>query len=207
MENDLPTKSVLFVHKLGSVKDTSGTAHDAEAMRAYDASCAADLFAAVERERERVGCAELSEFEVAARSPASLHQWLCQPFLRAFVLRVDGSVVGAVYFIRDNAWDDGYRCSCLFWISGLWEGRGLVSSAVRVLCQDLLQNTKIFRVELACSVSNTRAEKLARRAGFVLEGTRRHGIPAANGTECWLDVHVWSFLKSDAKEFPLEDDA
>lgn len=90
---------------------------------------------------------------------------------------------------------DAERRSCEigYWVTGEYEGRGLVSDAVRALgnaCFEL----GVHRIQLRCAVENARSERLARRCGYVLEGRLR----AVRKTDAgWADDFVFSRLASD----------
>jgi RimJ/RimL family protein N-acetyltransferase len=72
-------------------------------------------------------------------------------------------------------------------------GRGLMTRAVRLLCDWLLEEG-IGRIELRTHPDNEASQKLAQRVGFQREGLERKSI--------WLhgervDAMVWSLLPSD----------
>lgn len=74
-------------------------------------------------------------------------------------------------------------------------GRGLMTRAVRLLCDWLLQEG-VGRIELRTHPDNEASQKLAERAGFRREGLERQSI--------WLhgarvDAILWSLLPSDAR--------
>ena len=74
-------------------------------------------------------------------------------------------------------------------------GRGLMTRAVRLLCDWLLEEG-VGRIELRTHPGNEPSQKLADRAGFQREGLERKSI--------WLhgervDAIVWSLLPEDPR--------
>ena len=74
-------------------------------------------------------------------------------------------------------------------------GRGLMTRAVRLLCDWLLEEG-VGRIELRTHPDNEPSQKLAQRAGFQREGLERKSI--------WLhgerqDAIVWSLLPTDSR--------
>jgi RimJ/RimL family protein N-acetyltransferase len=88
---------------------------------------------------------------------------------------------------------DNYEIAYLAGEEG--RGRGLMTRAVRLLCDWLLEEG-ISRIELRTHPDNTASQKLAQRAGFRREGLERNSI--------WLhserqDAIVWSLLPGDPR--------
>jgi RimJ/RimL family protein N-acetyltransferase len=97
--------------------------------------------------------------------------------------------LGAVIATRRHR--DNYEIAYLAAPAG--RGRGLMTRAVRLLCDWLLENG-VGRLELRTHPGNEASQRLAHRAGFQREGLERKSI--------WLhderaDAFVWSRLPSD----------
>jgi [ribosomal protein S5]-alanine N-acetyltransferase len=89
---------------------------------------------------------------------------------------------------RDN-WEIAYLAR------GEGRGRGVMTRAVRLLCDWLLEQG-VGRIELRTHPDNEASQKLAQRAGFQREGLERKSI--------WLhgarqDAIVWSLLPADRR--------
>jgi RimJ/RimL family protein N-acetyltransferase len=98
--------------------------------------------------------------------------------------------LGAVIASRRQR--DNYEIAYLASAEG--RGRGLMTRAVRLLCDWLLEEG-VGRIELRTHPDNEASQKLAQRAGFRREGLERRSI--------WLhgerqDAIVWSLLPSDS---------
>jgi RimJ/RimL family protein N-acetyltransferase len=99
--------------------------------------------------------------------------------------------IGAV--IASRRARDNYEVAYLAGAAG--RGRGLMTRAVRVLC-DWLFSEGIGRLELRTHPGNEPSQRLAERAGFQREGLERKSI--------WLhgrrqDAIVWSLLPTDPR--------
>jgi RimJ/RimL family protein N-acetyltransferase len=106
-----------------------------------------------------------------------------------FTERGDDAALGTVIASRRHR--DNFELAYLAHESG--RGRGLVSRAVTVVC-DALLDAGIGRLELRTHTANTASQRLAERCGFRREGTERKSI--------WLhgrraDAIVWSRLPED----------
>ncbi len=74
-------------------------------------------------------------------------------------------------------------------------GRGLMTRAVRLLC-DWLLGEGVGRIELRTHPDNEASQKLAERAGFQREGIERNSIWLHNERQ---DAIVWSLLPADPR--------
>jgi RimJ/RimL family protein N-acetyltransferase len=61
-----------------------------------------------------------------------------------------------------------------YWARTGAEGRGLVTDAVRALATAAFRDLDAQRLEIRCDERNARSWRVAERAGFTLEATRRH---------------------------------
>ena len=82
-----------------------------------------------------------------------------------------------------------------FWLADEFVGRGIMSDALDAVVSVLFE-FGFERIELRIDCGNTRAENLAKRAGFVCEGRlRRKSCARGAGGAC--DLGIYSKLKSD----------
>lgn len=99
--------------------------------------------------------------------------------------------VGAVIASRRHR--DNWEIAYLARAEG--RGRGLMTRAVRLLCDWLLEEG-VGRIELRTHPDNEASQKLAQRAGFTREGLERKSIWLHNERQ---DAIVWSLLPGDPR--------
>jgi RimJ/RimL family protein N-acetyltransferase len=68
-----------------------------------------------------------------------------------------------------------------YWLRTSAEGRGYISEAVRLLVRLCFETLQANRVDLRCDARNERSAAVARRCGFVHEGTRRNDDRGPSG--------------------------
>ena len=73
-------------------------------------------------------------------------------------------------------------------------GQGLITEAVCLLTDYLFRSLQINRVEICMSVGNIASERVAQKAGYILEGTRR-GANFVHGR--FHDMHLYAMLRSE----------
>jgi RimJ/RimL family protein N-acetyltransferase len=103
----------------------------------------------------------------------------------------DDESLGAVIASRRHR--DNWEVAYLARAEG--RGRGLMTRAVRLLCDWLLEEG-VGRIELRTHPDNEASQKLAERAGFRREGLERKSIWLHNERQ---DAIVWSLLPSDPR--------
>jgi len=63
-----------------------------------------------------------------------------------------------------------------YWIDASLEGKGIVSDCCRALIDYSFAELQLNRVQIRCAAGNTRSGAIARRLGFLHEGTLRQTI-------------------------------
>jgi ribosomal-protein-serine acetyltransferase len=166
-------------------------------LRLLDEGHAADLFAAVDRNRER------------------LRRWLgwvehtrsvedCRSFARAARLQFDAREA-----LHVGIWDNerligGAGCRTIDWANrstsiGYWleaaaEGRGIATRCCEALLDHFFGELRLRRVEIRCATGNTRSCAIPARLGFTREGVLRQAE--------WINDHfddlvLWSILDEE----------
>ncbi len=159
-------------------------------------------------------------FEAMEESRAALEEWLMPwvPFpqtaeeseirarrmLARFILREDlsmvmqnkdtGEFVGAIGLHRID-WsvpvlEIGY------WVRTSLSGHGYVTEAVNGLVNFSFRELKAERLEIRCDPLNEKSVAVAKRAGFILEGTLKHTYTDAEGTG-FSDTSVFALLRGE----------
>lgn len=108
-----------------------------------------------------------------------------------------GTLVGMVGF---NAIDPINRAAEVgYWLGKPYQGRGLMTNAVRALVNDAFATMHLHRVIILCAVGNTRSAAVARRLGFHQEGVIRE---AEWLEDRYVDDEVYAMLAPEWRATP-----
>jgi ribosomal-protein-serine acetyltransferase len=83
-----------------------------------------------------------------------------------------------------------------YWLAETYEGRGIITAAVRALLGYLFDEVEVNRVMLRAAVGNMRSRAVAERLGFTLEGVQRQALIL---DEVPTDSAMYSLLASEWK--------
>ena len=100
-----------------------------------------------------------------------------------------GALAGTIGFHGVN-WPNR-ATSIGYWLAADAQGRGLVTAAVRALCDLAFREWGLHRVELRAQPANLRSRAVAERCGFTEEGIARE---AERIGDEFLDLVVYSLL-------------
>lgn len=111
----------------------------------------------------------------------------------AFAVTADGKVIGSIgVFRRDNIHRQtaelGYYIAENYW------GKGIMTEAVKQICEYVFKNSNILRIYAEPFAYNTASCRVLEKAGFQYEGTLRKNA-VKNGKV--LDMKMYSRLKSE----------
>lgn len=108
------------------------------------------------------------------------------------VIFVNGEMCGSIGL---HAIDKQHRNTSIgYWIDIHYEGRGIVTEACRAIVTEGFRNYGLHRIDIQCARGNARSSALARRLGFVEEGTlREYGWLHDH----WEDIRVFSMLEHE----------
>ncbi|MEU6082622.1 GNAT family N-acetyltransferase [Streptomyces sp. NPDC047108] len=110
----------------------------------------------------------------------------------AIVRAGDDTVRGRVA-LRTMSLVDG-QAECAYWTTASARGAGVAPRAVTALAAWALEEVGFHRLELAHSVANPASCRVALKAGFAHESTRRHALLHPDG---WHDMHVHVLIGGD----------
>ncbi len=105
-----------------------------------------------------------------------------------------GSLVGRVGLRTINLSEGGAEVA--YWTMPRARGQGIAVRAVRQVSSWLLDEIGLARLELHHSVANPASCRVATKAGFAYEGTRRRSLLHADG---WHDMHLHGLVSGDAR--------
>lgn len=110
-----------------------------------------------------------------------------------FVIRQHGEFAGLIGLKDTDRMN--IRTEIGYWLSEPFQGRGIMTSAVRALCGFVFDELSLNRVQIKCAVGNMPSNRIPQRLGFVLEGIEREGECAGDGT--FRDLNVYSMLADE----------
>ena len=105
---------------------------------------------------------------------------------------VDDRAVGVVG-VHGISWPNR-STSIGYWLSELYEGRGIVTQAVRAYTQRAFRDWKLNRMELRAATDNRRSRAVAERLGFTEEGVLRQAERVGNR---YHDLVLYAALAGD----------
>lgn len=112
---------------------------------------------------------------------------------KTFTIRKGEQCIGLIGFKAiDNA---NCKTEIGYWLSEKYQGRGIMTRAVDVLCKYAFVELGLNRVQIKCAVGNSHSSNIPKRLGFKFEGVERAGELFANG--CFVDLEVYSLLKHE----------
>ncbi len=84
-----------------------------------------------------------------------------------------------------------------FWVLPAARGRGIAPRALDAVTAWMFAHVGLHRIELLHSTANRESCRVASKAGYLVEGTKRqHGLHA----DGWHDMHLHARLRDDADE-------
>jgi RimJ/RimL family protein N-acetyltransferase len=111
---------------------------------------------------------------------------------RLYGIWLDGVLVGGTMFVKfDTRWG---TCEVGCWLEPAGTGRGLITTAVRLLIDWALVTRGLHRVEWHCRPDNKASSAVARRLGMTLEGTLRGTFPWKGVRH---DEEIWAVVAAD----------
>lgn len=142
-------------------------------------------------EIQRWHCERLTEAEAAAYA----HDW--QALWRAerrggWAVVRDDLLVGRITLVHLDL-PQG-QAEVTYWVVPAARGAGVAAQAVRALSAWCFKDVGMHRLELAHSTRNVASCRVAEKAGFRLEGTRRRQGLHLDG---WHDMHLHARLRGD----------
>jgi ribosomal-protein-serine acetyltransferase len=111
---------------------------------------------------------------------------------RLYGIWLDGRLCGGVMFVHFDAHTGVCEMGC--WLEPQAEGRGLVSTACRLLLAWAFDVRHMHRVEWRCRVENTQSAQVAQRLNMTLEGVLRQSWPVQG---VHYDKQVWAILADE----------
>lgn len=110
-----------------------------------------------------------------------------------FTIRKGNQFVGLIGFKATDK--DNCNTEIGYWLSDECQGQGIVTRAVRCLCEYAFETLSMNRIQIKCAVGNTSSSNIPKRLAFKFEGVERAGELFPNGN--FVDIEVYSILKDE----------
>ena len=163
-------------------------------LREWSADDAEEAYAEVDQNRDRLR--DWLPWVDATRSPEDVRSFIercaqSEGRQRSFGIYVDGVLAGNIGLTldEDNGGEVGY------WITAAFEGRGLITEAVRALFRYGFEERGFRRMQLTAAVENERSRSVAERLGMTREGVLRRAGRIRE--DRYLDLVMYSMLREE----------
>lgn len=114
---------------------------------------------------------------------------------KVFTIRECDQFIGLIGFKSTDK--ENCKTEIGYWLSQYHQGRGIMSRAVKQLCQYAFEDQGINRIQIKCAVGNIPSSNIPKRLGFKFEGIEREGELFTDGS--FADLEVYSLLKKEYK--------
>lgn len=163
---------------------------------------AAPIFEAIDQNREdlRIWLPFVDGLNSVADEKGFLQSVLTVPYEQrdpVYVLEHGDAICGLAGFHFSDA--PNHRTEIGYWLLPAYRGKGIVTNAVRHLCQWAVRERDINRIQICCAAGNVPSNAIPQRLGFTLEGTEREGELLASGE--YVDCNVYSILKKEIEQW------
>ena len=87
---------------------------------------------------------------------------------------------------------DSLKCEIGYWLNSEYEGQGIMTKVLQNLIKHIFEKLQFNRIEIWTSSSNNKSSNLAKKLGFVVEGTLKQREKLNNQL---LDMEIYALIK------------
>jgi len=88
---------------------------------------------------------------------------------------IDGEAVGSIaIFLKDDVYCKSAEIA--YWLAEPFWGNGIMSEAIKCLCQTAFEQYDVFRISAEPYAHNVGSRKALEKAGFILEGIMKKSV-------------------------------
>ena len=158
-------------------------------LRPLRADDAPDIFTAIDTQREHLGrwlpfVADTHRIEQTRQVVAGMLADTANP---VFTLRSGNAFAGLIGFKSADAARRSVEIG--YWLREEQQGKGIMTAAVRTLCDLAFGEMGMRRVEIRCGTGNLPSNRIPQRLGFTLDRIERRAELLENGR--YTDANVY----------------
>ncbi len=162
-------------------------------------SDAKDIFNTIDSQREYLGewlpfVEETKEISYTENFVKSVLESMDETQDFIFTIRQNSRFAGIIGFKGTDK--QNLKTEIGYWLAQDFQGKGLVSRAVKILTKFAFGPMNMNRVQIKVAVKNYKSKNIPERLGYKLEGIERNGELLTGGV--FTDLYVYSKLQYDS---------
>ena len=159
------------------------------ALRRLHAEDAADIFRSIDTQRPYLGrwLPFVAETHCVEQSEAVVAGMLADTANPVFTLRSGNAFAGLIGFKSADGTTRTIEIG--YWLRSEFQGKGIMTAAVRTLCETAFAQMGMRRVEIRCGTGNLPSNRIPQRLGFLRSHVEAQGEQLSDGE--WIDLNVY----------------
>lgn len=115
--------------------------------------------------------------------------------VNVYTIRLDDQFIGIIGFKGTDV--NNKKTELGYWLSEAYQGQGIMTRSVEVLCRKSFKEMDINRIQIRCAVGNEKSSHIPKRLGFTFEGIERDGEMLSKHQ--FVDLEIYSKLKRECE--------
>lgn len=150
---------------------------------------AEDIFNAINTQREHLGrwLPFVASTHHIAQTQEVIREMRSDTANPVFTLRESNAFAGLIGFKSADPQRGSIEIG--YWLREEYQGKGIVTAAVRTLCERAFAELGMRTVVIRCGVGNERSNRIPQRLGFRFDRTEERGEQLSDGE--WIDLNVY----------------
>ena len=150
---------------------------------------AADIFRSIDTQRRHLGrwLPFVAETHCVEQSEAVVAGMLADTANPVYTIRNGKAFAGLIGFKSADA--EKHSIEIGYWLREEQQGKGVMTAAVRALCETAFTQMGMRRIEIRCGVGNLPSNRIPQRLGFLRSHVEQRGEELSDGE--WIDLNVY----------------
>lgn len=159
------------------------------ALRRLRSEDAADIFHSIDTQRRHLGrwLPFVAETHRIEQSEAVVAGMLADTANPVYTIRDGRTFAGLIGFKSADA--EKHSIEIGYWLREEQQGKGIMTAAVRALCDTAFAQMGMRRIEIRCGVGNLPSNRIPQRLGFRCSHVELQGEELSGGE--WIDLNVY----------------